>query len=81
MKRKLIGGALAIAACSAIFGAAGFHRASVVRAQCKETVNGKSLNTESGTLVCDCTIAGSTCSCIVPKDCPGGGGDAEMLAQ
>jgi hypothetical protein len=74
MKRKLIGGALTIAALSAIFGAAGYTRTTVVKADCTKTIPGKSLATESGTLVCDCTNGGPSCSCIVPAPCPPGGG-------
>lgn len=76
MKRKLLGGALVIAACCAIFGAAGYTRTTVVQAQgCSKTVDGKQTATESGTLVCDCTIKATTCGCVVTVPCPPGGGD------
>jgi hypothetical protein len=81
MQRKLLGGALAIAACCAIFGAAGYDQTTVVQADCTKTINGKQLATESGTLVCDCTVTGTSCACIVPTDCPkGGGGDFDVEA-
>lgn len=78
MKRKLLGGALAIAACCAIFGAAGYDQTTVVQANCTKTMNGKSLATESGTLVCDCTATGSSCACVVTVECPKGGGEFEV---
>jgi len=81
MKRKLLGGMLAIAACCAIFGAVADNRSSVVQAQCKQTQAGKQLATGDGTLVCDCTGGGTTCSCIVPADCPKGPAEEEMLMQ
>ena len=81
MKRKLLGGTLAIAACCAVFGAVAYDSSSVVQAQCKQTQAGKQLATGDGTLVCDCTGGGSTCSCIVPVDCPKGGEEEFMLAQ
>lgn len=73
MKRKLLGGALVIAACCAIFGVAGSTRTTVVQAECKKTVDGKQIPTESGTLVCDCTAKGTSCGCVVTVQCPGGG--------
>ncbi len=77
MKRKILGGALMIAALSAIFGVAGYTHTPVVRADCTKTVSGKNIATESGTLVCDCTVTGASCSCILPAPCPPGGGDFE----
>jgi hypothetical protein len=77
MKRKLLGGVLMIAALSAILGVLNFTHTTVVQADCTAKVNGKSVTTESGTLVCDCTATGSSCSCIVPVLCqpPGPGGE------
>lgn len=77
MKRKLLGGALMIAAFSAILGVLNFTHTTVVKAECTAKVNGKNVTTESGTLVCDCTASGASCSCIIPIPCqpPGPAGE------
>lgn len=69
MKRKLLVGALVIAAGSAIFGMTSYTHPTVVKADCTKTVPGKNIATESGTLVCDCTATGSSCSCILTAPC------------
>jgi hypothetical protein len=74
MMRNLLGGALMIAAFCAVLGVLGYSSSTVSQAQgCKKTINGKNVATESGTLVCDCTVAGTSCACVVSTDCPPGG--------
>lgn len=63
--------------CGALLATSGWQSSSV-SAQTKKQIDGKSVATTDGTLICDCTAGGSSCKCIVDG---GGGGDDELLLQ
>lgn len=42
------------------------------------TIGGKSLTAGDGTLICDCTGAGSNCNCVVPCKPKGDGGEVPV---